>query len=511
MRIPRIETSLVLGFVVVLALFIANGVVFLRNIRTIDDNARLVVHTGDVLNASEQTLTALIDAETGQRGFLLTGDERYLQPHYAGADRAGKLMTQLENLTRDNPSQQSRLIRLRQVSNEKLTELKATIDLGKAGQPDEALRIVKTDIGRQFMVDIRALIGEIKDEEQRLLADRQRSAIAASNGAVFTLILASGMGIAFLMTAFFLIFGDTRRRIRVEEELRRGRDALEATVLERTASLKKVNDDLVTEIAERRRAEEELQTYSRRLLRSNRELQEFASVASHDLQEPLRKIQAFGDRLQVKCADSLGEQGRSYLEPMLAAAGRMRSLINDLLTFSRISTKAQPFEKIDLQRVAGEVASDLEGRIEETGASVEFDGLPVLDADAMQMRQLLQNLIANAIKFHRPDVRPVVRVSGRVRPSRVVKIGDPSEPGSCEIAVQDNGIGFDEKYLDRIFNVFQRLHGRGEYEGTGMGLAICRKIVERHGGTITAKSEAGTGSRFIIELPIEQVCGRDIP
>jgi light-regulated signal transduction histidine kinase (bacteriophytochrome) len=234
------------------------------------------------------------------------------------------------------------------------------------------------------------------------------------------------------------------------------------------------------------------------LQRSNRELEQFASVASHDLQEPLRKIQAFGDRLQTRCAPELGEQGRDYLARMLSSATRMRSLIDALLSFSRVTTKAQPFTLVKLGATAEDVVSDLEDRIQRTNGRVEIGPLPTLEADPSQMRQLFQNLIGNGLKFVRPNEPPIVEVASRVL---------PPEEGSaecCEITVRDNGIGFEEVYLDRIFELFQRLHGRQEYEGTGMGLAICRKIVERHGGSITARSAPGEGATFLIRLPLQQ-------
>jgi light-regulated signal transduction histidine kinase (bacteriophytochrome) len=251
----------------------------------------------------------------------------------------------------------------------------------------------------------------------------------------------------------------------------------------------------IEDITERRRAEEKLRQFSAKLERSNRELQEFASVASHDLQEPLRKIQAFGDRLRNKCYGTLGEDGRDYLERMQSAAARMQILINDLLMFSRVETKAQPFKRVDLACVAQEVLSDLEIQTERLGAVVEVGGLPVVDADPLQMRQLLQNLIGNALKYHRQERRHVSRD------------GCALSDQLCQLFVQDNGIGFDEKYLDRIFTVFQRLHGRGEYAGTGIGLAICRKITERHGGHITARSETGRGATFMVTLPVRQLNG----
>ncbi len=231
-----------------------------------------------------------------------------------------------------------------------------------------------------------------------------------------------------------------------------------------------------------------------RLEQSNRELENFASVASHDLQEPLRKIQTFSDRLRAMYADALGPEGRDYLERMNGAATRMRRLIDDLLSFSRISSKAQAFVRVDLARVAREVLEDFQQDSTRAGATLTLGELPELEADPTQMRQLLQNLVSNALKFRRDDVAPVVSLRATVEP----------EGRRVELRVEDNGIGFDEKYHDRIFNLFQRLHGRGKYEGTGIGLAICRRIAERHGGSIRARSTPGQGSTFIVSLPLRQ-------
>jgi PAS domain S-box-containing protein len=246
-----------------------------------------------------------------------------------------------------------------------------------------------------------------------------------------------------------------------------------------------------------RSSEEKLRQFTVQLERSNRELQDFAYVASHDLQEPLRKIVVFGERLREKNSEALGPEALDYLERMQKAAGRMQTLINDLLTFSRVTTKAHPFAAVNLAEIASEVVNDLEGRIELVKGRVELGELPVIDAEALQMRQLLQNLIGNALKFRRPEEPPVVKVEAQIIP-------DPVTPAKklCRLTVSDNCIGFDEKYLDRIFNVFQRLHTRNEYEGTGMGLAIVRKIALYHGGDVTAKSKPGQGSTFILTLPV---------
>lgn len=257
------------------------------------------------------------------------------------------------------------------------------------------------------------------------------------------------------------------------------------------AERKKLQDQLEERVKERTQA---LQEYSKNLIRSNQELQDFAYVASHDLQEPLRKIQAFGDLLESECADELGE-GKMYLDRMRSAASRMSTLIEDLLAFSRVSTQQRPVVAVDLCKTVTEVLGDLETRIARTKGEVDFKKLPVVEADPTHMRQLLQNLIGNALKFHRPKVPPRVHVFAKAVSSNAAMI---------ELHIKDNGIGFDEKYLDRIFSVFQRLHGKDSYEGTGIGLAVCRKIAEQYGGSITAISKKGVGSTFIVTLPLKK-------
>ena len=286
--------------------------------------------------------------------------------------------------------------------------------------------------------------------------------------------------------------GELNRRKTLEKELRIEKQRLESRVKERTKQLQLTNQGLREEIDRRQSAEKVLNEYSEELNRSNKELEDFAYVASHDLQEPLRKIQAFGNLLLAEYGDSLGIDGADYLQRMHSAANRMSTLIEDLLAFSRVTRSQQQWQDVDLNVTVQDITSDLETRITDAKAELIVGKLPVVSADPTHMRQLFQNLVGNAVKFHRPNVPPVVTVRSR-----------PKKTG-YEIRVSDNGIGFDEKYLDRIFAVFQRLHERSNYEGTGIGLAVCRKIVERYGGTITAESTKNKGSTFIIWLPTKK-------
>lgn len=254
----------------------------------------------------------------------------------------------------------------------------------------------------------------------------------------------------------------------------------------------------ITDITKHKQAEVALNDYAGRLVRSNKELEQFAFVASHDLQEPLRKITRFGDILVNRIGDKLEDQPRDFLMRMQDAAKRMESMINDLLELSRVGTHFSKAVPIDLTKMALEIVSDLDMRIRSTKGKVMVEELPVVEADPTQMRQLLQNLIGNAVKYHKPDTPPVVKISGKLN-QRI-----PGIAPNLTIFVEDNGIGFSEEYTDHIFLPFTRMHGRSEYEGTGIGLAICKKIVERHHGTITARSKPGEGSTFVVTLPVKQ-------
>jgi signal transduction histidine kinase len=265
--------------------------------------------------------------------------------------------------------------------------------------------------------------------------------------------------------------------------------------------LSEVNATLEDRVAERTAAAEDRAT---ELARSNEELEQFSSVASHDLQEPLRKIRMFGDRLRSRVGDDLSGGAKEDLDRMQSAAERMQRLINDLLEFSRVTHRGDRFETVDLSVVAAEVVADLEARILELDARVDVGELPVVQADRTQMRQLFQNLIGNGLKFHRDGVAPVVTVTAKMIPALRPRFSAEAVASDrFVLTVEDNGIGFDQQYGERIFGAFERLHARSAYDGTGIGLSIARKIVWRHGGHITATGAPGQGATFTVTLPLD--------
>ena len=262
----------------------------------------------------------------------------------------------------------------------------------------------------------------------------------------------------------------------------------------------------VVDITDMKAYENQLKQYTSELQRSNQDLEQFAFVASHDLQEPLRKIRAFGDRLSTKFHNELDTIGQDYIARMQSAAARMQSLIQDILAFSQVSRNIEAYENLNMRRLIDEVVDDLGAQMRREHGTVRIGSLPNVNGDRAQIKRLFQNLISNGLKFHKTQEKPVVEVSGRMLKGMQVweEFGKPSAAAAyAVISVKDNGIGFDEKYKEKIFNIFQRLHGRTEYEGTGIGLSICRKIVANHKGLILAKSEENVGSEFIVILPIE--------
>ncbi|MBP9087047.1 MAG: hypothetical protein KBG15_13080, partial [Kofleriaceae bacterium] len=303
--------------------------------------------------------------------------------------------------------------------------------------------------------------------------------VTVASGAYLALMT----GTVFLGGAFFVF-----SVVRLGEVSMRDLEVQRKTAIEH-------GDELEVVLNREQATRKQIEDSNRRLESSNKELEQFAYVASHDLQEPLRKVKAFGQLLVDETGPKLDENSRMYIDRMQKAAMRMSSLIEDLLSYSRASRGEEPYVNVDMQKLTTEVLGDLETRIQETGAQVRFEKLPRMRVRATQMRQLVQNLLGNALKFRKSDVAPIVTVTASRLPDDAI-----GAPGWA-LEISDNGVGFEPQYSDQIFGIFQRLHGRSEYEGTGVGLAIVLKIAEGHGGTIRAVGRPGQGATFIANFP----------
>jgi signal transduction histidine kinase len=461
-----------------------------------------VVQQYEILLGLEGVLAALQDAETGQRGFLIILDEKYLDQYRTGLARLNTRLAQLGGLLAGNQAQLERLAELNQRVKLKFGEMEEILAMYKKEGIEGARAVARTGDGVRYMDAIRDVVVDMENQERALLHEKTAQANQSETRALFLLITGSLVVLGVSIAVLFLGSRQLAFQRSMEQALRQANEELEQRVQHRTEALRATNESLREENIERKRLQEQADRFAAELQRSNQELELFASVASHDLQEPLRKILAFGERLRVRQADRLDETGKDYLQRMEHAAQRMRQLIDDLLAYARISTDSRPFVPVDLNCITQEVLTDLEEQIQQTQAKVEVEPLPQIEGDPAQMRQLLQNLIGNALKFHRPNEPPLVRVS-----SGAVDASKNGKPDKTELIISDNGIGFENRYAERIFHLFQRLHGQSEYGGTGMGLAICRKIVDRHGGSIAAQGNPGGGAVFTVTLPLTQPSG----
>jgi signal transduction histidine kinase len=460
--------------------FTVSAVLAYRSIDVITENNISINNTLQTINLIKDLNRELAAAESSQRGYLLTDDPDYLQPYHQTLVVVDDLLLRLGESTTQLPQQKHRFELLYTYVRKKINEMQRIVTLTDRDEIRAAIRQVKSDVGIELMRAISQLLAEMEGDEFALL--EKNKAIAAENREfiLMALLLANGIGLLLSAGVFYTFYRNANK------------------VAELNSALALANAELEEKVGVRTQA---LLQYSEELQRSNRELEEFAFVASHDLQEPLRKIRAFGDRLQQKYSAQLGDTGSDYVLRMQSASERMSALIDDLLSFSRVTTKQRPFVSVNLNEVMHRVIDDLDYSIEETNAQLHIDPLPTIDVDATQIAQVFLNLIANSLKFHLRDTRPIITVTCEMNVTPPVV--DDIRTWCC-LRFSDQGIGFDAQYVERIFSLFQRLHGRGEYSGTGIGLALCRKIVERHGGTITAQSEPGEGAIFTIYLPMTQ-------
>ena len=473
---------------------------------------------GPALLSTETLYRAYSDQETGLRGFLLSdGREDFLDPYDEGRTTERVTLAELRDLLQDEPALLEQVARVRSAAREWQREVAApAVRQARAG-PVSGSTLADVERGRQRFDVIRAELGDL----QAPVRERRASADVELKSSQRRLEVVLAVALLGLLLIAFVTWHALRRWVteplerlgEVTERVEGGELSRSIEVADAPTEIAVLADQVdrmrmrileeyaaaVGSRAEAMRARELVEEQAEDLRRSNAELEQFAYVASHDLQEPLRKVASFCQLIERRYKGQLDERGEQYIEFAVDGAKRMQQLINDLLAFSRVGRTTSGFEDVDLEQVMDQTERQVAASLEEAGAVVTHDPLPHVRGEASLLVQLLQNLIANAVKF-RSDEAPRVHIG--VRRSE-------TDPDFWELSCTDNGIGIDPQYEDKIFVIFQRLHGRDAYGGTGIGLAMCKKIVEHHGGRLWLDSArgagaAGTGATFRWTLPVAE-------
>ncbi len=578
---------IVVGFAVVLVGVAVLGITSYVNTQRLIESNRQLTHTYETIEDLEDIQLALGDAEAGQRGYILTGQEYYLQPYHQAVSLIQERLGKLTELSEAHPDRQTEIDQLKALTAARLEDLQDTIDLCRKSGLEAALPVIATGRGKQAMDDARELITQINMRERQSLQLQQGASDAAARSIMLTiaggiplsLIVLAAAAIIFMRTGSLgvAVFHPTAKvsrwvgivsrfmfalvAVALAVLVRRwllsigplplfitffpavllvatvsgGGPGILATILSGLAadywfivprgsfSIQSPGDILAMTIfactsltlcilaerlrrsnwaeafglAKQQEAEElakknrELARMAEELSRSNRDLEQFAYVASHDLQEPLRQVRSFVDLLKERYGDRLDGKAAQYFGFIHDGAARMSDLISGLLAYSRAGAREKTRKGVSCDTALNAALANLQASITETGARITRDGLPTVTADPIQLAQLFQNLVGNAIKFRREQIPPEIHVSYREIDNESV------------FSVRDNGIGIAPEHYERIFQIFQRLHGRDTHEGTGIGLAICKKIVEQHGGRIWVESKLNEGSTFCFTLPEE--------
>ncbi|MFD1143207.1 CHASE3 domain-containing protein [Larkinella insperata] len=466
-----VKKRIVIGFGVALALIVVALGLTLYTYNQYRKASDQIKHSQEVMNRLGRISSLITEVETGERGFLASsGDPIYLKAYENALPQFPTELDSLSKLLADRPVQLQNLDSLSKRINMKIEMAGQQVDAVKRKLP---LSIARTYmmLGISRMDRVRDQIRLMNKSEQERFNICSRSATAYFWNTLVGIFTVTLLMFVTLILSYNVLENELNTRQSTEDQLRA--------------------------------YEDELQEKIQLLEISNEELERFAFVASHDLQEPLRKIQSFGYLMRDRYGSDLRPEAMVYLGKILQSAERMSKMIKDLLDFSRISSKKEPFQPVLLSEVLEGVLSDQEVTIKAVGAAFEMDTLGEIEAVQSQMDHLFANLISNALKFTKPDQVPLIKITGEAVEGEVYEELIPGKK-YYKITVGDNGIGFNEKYIDHIFKIFQRLHGKNSYEGTGIGLAICKRIVSYHKGLITAQSQPGVGTTFIIILPEKQ-------
>ncbi|WP_126245969.1 sensor histidine kinase [Chitinophaga rhizosphaerae] len=462
-----IHKKIRVGFFIAFTAIVGASVVSYLIAKNLQHNASRLQHAVEVSKRLELISRHLKDAESAIRGYNITHQQEFLRPSME--ERSVEIESEYRKLRRiiDDPPQQKNLDTLKDLLDVKYGQL-------LAGARDPRIASVKE--GELSMDRIDRKMQDMIAIEEAQLTEKSRLFTFFSNLWIPVVFIISLIAIIIGIYSYVTLNREFRLQLHIESRMRS--------------------------------YQRELQENINLLNKSNQELEQFAYVASHDLQEPLRKISTFSDRLLLKYREDIPPEAGQLVDRMVSAVGRMRVLINDLLIFSRAGRiTPDTIAAVDLNELLRDVLGDLEAPLQEKKGTVSTDKLPTVEGSDTGLHQLFQNILSNSIKFASPDRPLEIRITGETLTGAEARV--PSEKRAQEkylrIRVQDNGIGFDPAYADRIFLIFQRLHGVSEYKGTGIGLAICKKIADAHQGFISAEGDPGKGAAFIITLPLRQL------
>ena len=457
-----------LGFIMAMVLIASGFAISFYSYNQYSQDMQRVRHTYEVIGTLQNVLSSVKDVETGSRGYVITNDTLFLQPYRLGMRQLPEHTSRLRHLNSENRIQVQNQVQLEKLIQAKLDAVSARIATKLTNERN--LAVAKE--GKRRMDLIRQHVAMMTSTEQTLMEMRNKQAERSFRNTILIIFAVSLLTLLTLVISYRLLEQELVRRQQNEDQLRDYEVKLKAQI--------------------------------RQLEASNEELERFAFVASHDLQEPLRKIQSFSNLITDRYGNLFDADSTMFMGKIANSAARMSKLIKDLLNFSRISNYQEHFKPVSLNDIVRRILDDQELRIKGLNVQVEMGNLPLVPAVASQMDHLFNNLISNALKFTRPGVQPLLRIQAKSVDGSAYE-GLMTDELYVQVTVEDNGIGFDEKYRDHIFKVFQRLHGKSVFEGTGIGLAICKRVVLYHNGYITAYSQLNEGSTFVVVLPERQL------
>ncbi len=477
-----IDKKVFLGFSFVILIVLSTGLISYLSITDLVSSSKLVTHTYKVINEVNKVNFLVNEVEISTFKHVITRKNEYGKIYFHNKNLINDTVNQIKYLTSDNSFQQKNLIQLQSIINKKFSLLESLMQIENMfAELNLSKDYINSSNNEKIRNNIIQKIKIILDEENRLLILREKKADTYIPLTVYIIIVGTFLSLLITLASIYIINKDLYKRRLAESKLRDNEINLENKINERTLELSHSNNYLKEEVIERKKVEKELRL-------ANDELNNFAYIASHDLQEPLRTISSYTQLLHRRAKDKLNQEETEFMDLIVDGSTRMKALIEDLLYYSRVGKNERKHKNVDLNRVIENTLYNLKLSIDETKAKITYPKLPTIVADETQLVQLFQNIINNAIKYQ-SDKNPIIEISYEKKGKEHF------------FSIKDNGIGIETQYYEKIFVIFQRLHNRSEYSGTGIGLSTCKKIIDQHNGSIWLDSTKDEGTTFYFMIP----------